>query len=48
MIKEVVDDYEKEHGPHTHDKSEFQFRVQIYHDVKEIKDLLQKIVDKQG
>jgi len=48
MINEVVDDYNKEHSPHTHDKSEFQMRIEFYQDVAEIKTLLQKIVEKMG
>ncbi|MGZ5502518.1 MAG: hypothetical protein ACXW1O_04100 [Halobacteriota archaeon] len=48
MIKEVVDDYNTEHSPHFHDKSEFQMRVEFYQDVAEIKDLLKKIVEKMG
>jgi hypothetical protein len=48
MVKEVVDDYNSEHTPHFHDKTEFQMRLEAYHDIKEIKNLLQKIVDKQG
>jgi hypothetical protein len=48
MVKEVVDDYNSEHTPHFHDKTEFEMRVEMYHDVKDIKDLLQKIVEKMG
>jgi hypothetical protein len=48
MVKEVVDDYNSEHAPHFHDKTEFQKRLEMYHDVKDIKDLLQKIVEKMG
>jgi hypothetical protein len=48
MIKEVVDDYKKEHAPHVHDTSEFDMRLNFYQDVKEIKGLLQKIVEKMG
>jgi hypothetical protein len=48
MINEVVDDYNKEHSPHAHDKSEFQMRLAFYQDVAEIKALLQKIVEKMG
>ncbi len=48
MIKEVVDDYNKEHNPHAHDADELEMRLNFYHDVKDIKDLLQKIVEKMG
>jgi hypothetical protein len=48
MVKEVVDDYRKEHAPHVHDISEFDARLNLYQDVKEIKDLLQKIFEKMG
>jgi hypothetical protein len=48
MIKEVVDDYEKEHAPHTHDASEFDMRLKMYAEVSEIKALLEKIVEKMG
>ena len=48
MVKEVVDDYNSEHTEHFHDKSEFQMRLEAYNDIKDIKNLLQKIVDKQG
>ena len=48
MIQEVLDDYNKEHAPHAHDTDELKLRLELYHDVKEIKGLLQKIVDKQG
>jgi hypothetical protein len=48
MINEVVDDYNKAHSPHFHDKSEFQMRLEFYQDVKDIKALLQKIVEKMG
>ena len=48
MINEVVEDYNKEHSPHFHDKSEFEMRLEFYQDVKEIKALLQKIVEKMG
>jgi hypothetical protein len=48
MVQEVVDDYNKEHSPHFHDKSEFEMRLEFYQDVKEIKDILQKIVEKMG
>jgi hypothetical protein len=48
MINEVVEDYNKEHSPHLHDKSEFEMRLELYHDVKEMKALLQKIVEKMG
>ena len=48
MVQEVVDDYNKEHSPHFHDKSEFEMRLEFYQDVKEIKGLLQKIVEKMG
>jgi hypothetical protein len=48
MVKEVVDDYNSEHSPHFHDKSEFQMRVEFYQDVMEIKELLKKIVEKMG
>jgi hypothetical protein len=48
MIKEVVDDYEKEHAPHIHDASEFDMRLKMYADVSDIKALLEKIVEKMG
>jgi hypothetical protein len=48
MINEVVEDYNKAHSPHFHDKSEFEMRLEFYQDVKEIKALLQKIVEKMG
>jgi hypothetical protein len=48
MIKEVVDDYNKEHAPHYHDASEFEMRLGFYKDVGEIKELLKKIVEKMG
>jgi hypothetical protein len=48
MIKEVVDDYNKEHSPHAHDVSEFDMRIKFYADVSDIKALLEKIVEKMG
>jgi hypothetical protein len=48
MIKEVVDDYNKEHAPHSHDADELEMRLNLYHDVKDIKALLEKIVEKMG
>jgi len=48
MIKEVVDDYKKEHAPHAHDADELEMRLGLYKDVAEIKALLAKIVEKMG
>ena len=48
MVKEILDDYNKEHAPHAHDVDELEMRLNVYQDIKEIKNLLQKIVDKQG
>jgi len=46
MVNEVVEEYK--HEPQYHDIAEFKMRLEFYHDVKEIKDLLQKIVEKMG
>lgn len=46
MINQVVEDYK--HDPLYHDVEEFRMRLELYQDVKEIKALLQKIVEKMG
>lgn len=46
MINQVVEDYK--HDPLYHDVEEFRMRLELYQDVKEIKGLLQKIVEKMG
>ncbi|MGZ4909829.1 MAG: hypothetical protein ACXVI1_03710 [Halobacteriota archaeon] len=46
MINEVVQDYK--HDPLYHDVAEFQMRLEFYQDVKEIKAILEKIVEKIG
>ena len=46
MIKEVVEDYK--HDPLYHDVAEFTMRLEFYQEVKDIKALLEKIVEKMG
>ncbi|MGZ7112226.1 MAG: hypothetical protein ACXVIU_13105 [Halobacteriota archaeon] len=46
MINEVVEDYK--HDPLYHDVAEFKMRIEFYQEVKDIKELLQKIIEKMG
>jgi hypothetical protein len=48
MIKEVVDDYKKQHAPDYHDASEFEMRLEFYQEVLDIKNLLKQILEKMG